>query len=419
MTKIGNISCDPKYHNFLVAKHMLLALLSFSIMLGCTTNERKFETGNKIRSQTLRVQELVDKARTDARAPGFAAVMVDKDRTMLAVSGVRSLKSKQSVSLTDKWHIGSVSKMMTASLTARLVEKGVLDWDSEIGSLFSDVEPNLHQQYRSANIVHFLSHRSGMRLNTSSFSDRMSNYTLDFLRMNGPAGPVPVGFDNGDFTGNPTIDRRHWTRAALQETPVASLGTNKRIYENGNYVVVAAILEHLTGISYEELMRTEVFDPLAMTGAGFGPPGQNSESKQPHGHSRTEGLVTEFPPNGPRRPDNPPVLSPSGRIHLTLSDMAKFMRAHIAGLRGRDGFLKTETYQRLVRPPFGDNYALGWIVRESGGFGHGGTNGKWLAVLEIRPEEERGAFVVTNLGPPQETSAAANALVSKLFKLEN
>ena len=394
----------------------LTVLFVWPALIGCAVSE---PIGLPVQPKPPAIQSLVDEARKSARLPGIAAIVVAKDRTYAAVSGVRSARSKEPVSLSDKWHIGSVTKMMTASMVARLVEQGVLDWDSPMEELFDAVEPDMQAQYRRANIVHFLSHRSGMRLSSEAFSNRMSKYTADYLKQNGPAGPVPTGFEEGDFTGDARTDRLFWTRAALQEKPAAALGDKKRIYENGNYVVAAAIMEHLTGKSYETLMRENLFQPLEMVDAGFGPPGAGGDGVQPLGHSRKDGVTTIFPPDGPVRPDNPPVLSPSGRVHLTLADMEKFMRDHISGRRGEGGSLQQKTYERLHQPPFGDDYALGWIKRKSGGLGHGGTNGKWLAVVEIRPADQAGVFAVTNLGPPSESADAINKLISNLFLFAN
>ena len=310
--------------------------------------------------------------------------------------------------------------MMTATLAARLVEQGVTDWSDPVGALYGDVEADIEPQYAGATLVHFLAHRSGMRLDSDAFSRRMSGLTEEWIRTTGIAGPAPIGFQDGDFTGDPRVDRRHWARAALQEPPVAPLGEPRRIYENGNYVVVASILEHLTDTPYEELMRRTLFEPLGMTGAGFGPPGTLTDAgtwSDPLGHTHgASGVLTMFPPMGPERPDNPPVLSPSGRAHLTAEDVARFMNDHMAGHRGEPALLQPGTYRLLHTPPFGDDYALGWILRDEGGLGHGGTNGKWLAVLEIRPDQDLGVFVATNLGPPEAVSAEVDALVSTLFE---
>ncbi len=365
------------------------------------------------------LQVAVDRARASAKTPGFAVAAIKGRETYAAVSGFRTMNEKYPVTLADRWHIGSVTKMMTAHLVATFVEQREFSWDSTIGELFGKIEPNMDPQYRDATLVHFLTHRSGMQLSSNDFSARMSEMTRKYIEQFGVAGPPPAGFDVGDFAGDPRVDRLHWTRAALQEPPVAPTGQDKRIYENGNYVVVASILEQLADRDYEQLMRERVFTPLRMSNAGFGPPGTDRSSEiaptDPYGHRRHDGRVTMLPPSGPPRPDNPPVLSPSGRVHTSLSDIAQFMRDHVSGHRREAAHLSAESYNVMHNPPFGDDYAMGWITRERGGIGHGGTNGAWLAILEIRPAENVGVFVATNLGPPDETAPAANTLIAESF----
>ena len=385
------------------------------LAIGCATP--KVGPSVDIRSDP-RVHAAVERARVSSDAPGFAAVVVKGDQAFMGVSGHRTHRRERRVTVRDRWHIGSVTKMMTASLVARLVEGDRLHWDTTLGEMLGAVVPEMKAQYRTATLRHVLAHRTGLRLNRDEFADRMSRYTQEFLRKNGASGPPPIGFKDGDFTGDPVVDRLHWTQAALQEPPAAPLGAPKRLYENGNYVVMATVMEQLTGSSWEELMKAELFQPLSMIDAGFGPPGVRGHVTDPYGHRRSgDGTVTPFPPEGPVRPDNPPVIGPSGRVHVSLDDMARFMRDHIAGHLGKPALLSPKTYRVLHTPPFGDDYALGWIRRKSGGLGHGGTNGKWLALVEIRPKDELGVFVVTNLGPPAVTAPAAEQLMTELFEL--
>ena len=56
------------------------------------------------------------------------------------------------------------------------------------------------------------------------------------------------------------------------------------LYSNAGYVIAGAMLEQVTGESWEELIRTEVFEPLGMTRAGFGAPGSADAVDQPRGH---------------------------------------------------------------------------------------------------------------------------------------
>src|SRR6185503_13037441 len=48
------------------------------------------------------------------------------------VLGVRAKGGASRARLNDRWHIGSDAKAMTATMIARLVEKGTLSWDKPL-----------------------------------------------------------------------------------------------------------------------------------------------------------------------------------------------------------------------------------------------------------------------------------------------
>lgn len=51
------------------------------------------------------------------------------------VRGVRSLTSPDTVMLDDRWNLGSDGKAMTATMIARLVERGLLRWDAPLSEM--------------------------------------------------------------------------------------------------------------------------------------------------------------------------------------------------------------------------------------------------------------------------------------------
>jgi D-alanyl-D-alanine carboxypeptidase len=162
--------------------------------------------------------------------------------------------------------------------------------------------------------------------------------------------------------------------------------------------LAGALCEKVTGKAYEALMAEEVFGPLGMASAGFGPPSLGN----PQGHRK--GLMSgRLKAQGvdPTGADNPPPMSPAGRAHMTLPDLAMFGLAHSEGHRGlRNDYLKQETWQFLhtppVRTPAGNDYAYGWIARPDGTLWHNGSNTMWLAELAFDPAKSRAACACGN-----------------------
>jgi len=280
-----------------------------------------------------------------ARAPamGVGWQFVGGARQVL-VDGSRAVDTKVAVNRHDRWHVGSITKSMTATLTARLVEAGALGWHDRIGEILGGDVKDMLPAYRDVTLLHILSHRGGL----------------------------PRDVDPAPST------RRDYARAALRMPPAATPG-EQMLYSNVDYVVAGLILETVTKQPWETLIAAQVFAPLGITSFGFGPPGSAGKLDQPRGH--------EPGPNGPRptRYDVPEVMAPAGRVHMNLDDLLIYLAAH----RDRSfTFLKEASWKMLHTPPFGGDYALGWSVSPDGVLSHGGTNQKWKA--EVAVDRERG-----------------------------
>jgi len=275
------------------------------------------------------------------------------------VDGRRAVDHDSEVTPSDQWHLGSVTKSMTATLVARLVEAGRLDWHATIAGLLDAQWSDALPAYRDVTVLHLLSHRGGLPRD------------------------VAGSFAAGDLHAA----RLAYARDALRQPPSAPLGAQMN-YSNADYVVVGAILESLTGKTWEALMVEEVFAPLDLASGGFGPPGAPGRLDQPMGHSPAAiGLrATEA--------DIPAVVAPAGRVHMDLADLLKFLEAH---RDRRTPYLREASWKTLHTPPFGGDYALGWSVSPTGVLTHGGTNSHWKSEVLVDREAGLAAASVANV----------------------
>jgi CubicO group peptidase (beta-lactamase class C family) len=295
-----------------------------------------------------------------------------------AVAGLRERGADASVQDGDLWHVGSLTKSMTATLAARLVEAGLIDWDSTAGEVLGDRHPSMAEAWADVTLEEFLRHASGMRANTR---------LLDTLRIG--QGP-----------------RAAYVEVVLSAEPVAQRGGF--LYSNAGYVVAGAMLEAAGDATWETLIAREVFGPLGLDSAGFGPP----EGAQPRGHRG--GLVSGLRPVAPGpRADNIPALGPAGRVHLSGGDMLRYLRAHLAA---DPGYLSRESWARLHRAEGPGNYAMGWVASE-GILVHSGSNTMWFAQMRLEPETGVAAFVAVNSGLIDRVSAPVAAAADAAMAL--
>jgi len=334
------------------------------------------------------ISESLEKERKRQELPAVAAMVVTGDRIVAqGVTGVRKLGRPGQAEITDRWHLGSCTKSITATMIGVLVEQRRLSWDTTIPEALRDLAGAIRPEYRSVTIEMLLAHRGGI----------------------GHEWDVPGLWDLlWKREGTPVEERRKMAKAMLSQPPKVPPG--KYLYANCGYGIAGHMAEVVTGKPWEELLKELVFEPLGMSSAGFGVPwdGQPPTDPWPHREDRT-------PVMPGWSADNPPSVGPGGTVHASIGDWAKYIAEHLSGSRGKDGrLLKAETYRRLHQGQAigssGDGYALGWMVvyrdwakgKRSGKRGrclhHAGSNNSWYALVWIAPERDFAVLATTNIG---------------------
>jgi len=327
--------------------------------------------------------------------PGMVAAVVEGDGTVgVAAAGVRRRGSPEKVTVDDRFHVGSCTKSMTATLCAMLVEEGKLSWETTLGGTFPELAESMRPEYRAVTLEQLLTHRGGMPGNV----DRGVMYWQ--LRR---------------LVTTATEARRSLLEGVVAKPPASEPGT-KYLYSNTGYAVAGHMAEQVTGKSWEDLIRVRVFNPLGMSTAGFGAPGSPDVVDEPRGHSASGQPVEPGP-----LADNPPVIGPAGTVHCSIRDWAKYITLHLRGAQGEAKRLKPATFTRL-HTPVGDEpprYAMGWgVARRDWGGGdvltHAGSNTMWFAVTWVAPRRDFAVLVASNQGGDVAAKAcdeAASALI--------
>ena len=311
---------------------------------------------------------------------GLTGAIVASDRVVdVGAAGTRAHASLVPVTIHDKWHLGSITKSMTATLAAVLVEQGALEWTTTLENAFPDF-PGIHLDLRPVPIEPILAHRGG-------FTNEIGRFSTWTQMLTG-TDPLPA-------------QRRAFAMEVLGTAPeFPPLRTYQ--YSNVGYMIAGAALEAVTGQQWETLIRTHLFAPLGMDDTGFGAPGVRSAMDQPRGHLGQGAARVALEPDDPRA-DNPRGLGPAGTVHATMRDLGRYIAMHLAGEQGVADLLQPETIQRLHTPAEGFSYASGWVVtsREWAGgraLVHSGSNLRWYAVVWMAPERDFAVMVATNQG---------------------
>lgn len=312
-------------------------------------------------TETL-TQARLEALRAGVNTPAMAAAASKAGgRSIALATGLRAIGHEQRVTTSDQWHLGSITKSMTATLVARLAEAGRISWNDTIGSVLGGAIPDMRAEYRDVTFRHLCSHRSGMPGNIEM---------ADLLRFS-------------RISDDARAERIAYASLGLHQAPSGPKETTFE-YSNTGYVIVGAMLETKMGATWEALIQEHVFNPLGMASAGHGPPGTAGAYDQPLGHTPNAAGVLE--PQAPNSgdSDNPVALGPAGRVHANFEDVLKYLTAHCSQ---REDFLNRESWQTLHTPPFGGPYAMGFS-RQGNALWHNGSNTLWYA--EVMFDQSRG-----------------------------
>jgi len=380
------------------------AVLASSAVASAAAEPGKPDMVDVVFEKWTSIEPLLEEIRARHGVPALAASTIYDGRIInYAAVGVRKLGSDVKVTPWDKFHIGSCTKAMTATLVAIFVEQGKLKWSATLAEVFPELAGQMHPGYRRVTLLHLAAHRGGLASKTWPKG-------MSFLDVHGLPGP-------------PRKARWEFVRRKLAEPPEASPG-EKYIYSNCGYAILGVACEQVADAAYEDLMQTYIFRPLGMHSAGFGAMGTPGKIDQPWQHRVEDGKAIPIEP-GPRA-DNPPAIAPAGTVHCAIGDWAKFVQVHLRGARDGPTPLPITNWPRLHTPAFGGTYAAGWgtVHRAWGGgrvYTHSGSNKMNYAVVWMAPHRNFAVVVATNQAgdtAPKACDDAAAAIIRKYLPQE-
>ncbi|MDB6133205.1 MAG: D-alanyl-D-alanine carboxypeptidase precursor [Verrucomicrobiales bacterium] len=355
-------------------------------------------TGHEI----VNLQPALESIRAAHGIPAMGCAVVLGGRIAgIGVTGVRkSGVPNSAVTLGDRWHHGSVTKGMTATLAAIMVQSGEIRWGSTLAEVFPALAPGMHAQWRGATLEQLTSNRGGA-----------------------PEDLAPGGIwaQVQAFGGMPRDARRLLLERLAATAPDSPPGTRYE-YSNAGFSLAGHMLEETAGKPWEELITERLFKPLGMTSAGFGVPATPRSIDEPWGHRFANGSPSPVE-SGPAA-DNPPAIGPSATVHCSLPDLARYVAFHLAGHRSGTALLDRDAFLKLHTPyPDNADYAHGWsaLDRPWGGgekvLTHSGSNTLWLTTVWLAPGRDFGVIPLCNMaGSPNPSAGANNEAVSRMIK---
>jgi CubicO group peptidase (beta-lactamase class C family) len=361
----------------------VLAALAALLAAGCAVGVARSNAPEPDTNDTITdpqwLQTELGRVREKRNLPAVAACVVIGDRVVAASAvGVRKQGEETPVTRDDRFHIGSIAKPMTATLTGILADRKLIQFDTTLEKMFPEIQPDMRTEYRKVTLSQLLGHVSGM-----------------------PYQPRTSERDT-DARGKTLADKRYeYVKAALADEPAAAAG--KQFIYGGGSIIVASYLERTTRQPFEELMSEHLFKRLGMRSAAFGSTATAPDQVDgPWEHDVVEGKPKAIPPDPAQAAQ---TRSPAGRnVVCTVADLGRFASATLLASQKKGQLLTLETAAAILTPVPPGHHTPAWGYAERVDwargpvFWHSGSNLRNFALVHIVPGENYAICVMTNVG---------------------
>src|SRR5580692_9366035 len=192
--------------------------------------------------------KLVPAALREYNVPGLAVALIRNGAVVwMKGYGLADVASASPITPDTPFNVGSLSKTATAWGVMRLVERGKVQLDQPVDAYLKGWRlPPSQFDAKQVTVRRVLSHTAGI-----------SNH--DYHGWD-PASPLP-----------PIVDSLSGKTGTGEVRVVAQPGT-VFAYSGADYAIMQLLIESVSGLSFQDYMKAEVFQPLGMKDTGFGLP---------------------------------------------------------------------------------------------------------------------------------------------------
>ncbi len=323
-----------------------------------------------------RMDDFVTEQLQASGLPGVAIAILEDGRTP-HVRGFGQNGRGAAITADTPFPIGSLTKSFTALLVRQLVDAGQLDAEAPVQRVLPWFRVADTDASKRITIRHLLNQTSGF-----SRADGIAP-----LLQNSPSSIDELARGLAHVSLNRPVGERFE-------------------YSNLNYVVLGAVLQAVTKLPWQDLVRERVFQPLGMT-----------HSHTDLNRAREDGMTGLYRVwfGWPVRQDLQmlPGIAPTGGLVASASDMARYLGMLLAnGAAPSGSVLSAKSVALLLEPSappartnllsadFNFRYGEGWFV---GPFGaaqdarwHLGSLSSFVAWMVLMPETKQAVVVLIN-----------------------
>ncbi|SDS70222.1 CubicO group peptidase, beta-lactamase class C family [Formosa sp. Hel1_31_208] len=216
-------------------KHLTLVCLFLACFFSCKNDTNDVLTADKKGEYAQFVNEM----KTLGIHTGNILVYDNGEVVFKSAYGLRSIDPIDSLNLNSQFRLASVSKQFTGMAIMKLKEKGQLDYDQKVNSILSDFP------YDNITVRHLLHHTSGV---------------TDYERL------IAENFVKEDPTKTYILGNDEILNTFYRVDPELDFQPGEKWeYSNTGYLVLATIVEKISGQHFRQFLKEQIFDPVGMT----------------------------------------------------------------------------------------------------------------------------------------------------------
>jgi CubicO group peptidase (beta-lactamase class C family) len=323
-------------------------------------------------SLETRFQEYLAAQRTVNQFSGSVLVVKSGQVVLRTGVGLANREWEMANTADTKFRLGSITKQFTATAVMLLEQDGKLQVEDSIDKHIADAP----EAWKKVTIHHLLSHTSGIPSYTSD-----PTYGREMYK------PYPLPELIGRFRGK-----------ALEFEP-----GEKWNYSNSGYVLLGAIIERASGMTYAEFLQKRIFGPLGMRNSGYDSwaailmKRASGYSKGPGGSIVNAAYLDMSQPHA------------AGSLYSTVDDLLLWHKALLG-----EKVLPKAVLERMFTA-VKNNYGYGWATGTVDGKAmqsHGGGINGFATFIGRIPSDDSLVVVLSNL-----QSANSQAVALDLMQL--
>lgn len=326
---------------------------------------------------------LIENVTRSYELPGLAiGIVADTEIVYAKGFGVKSIETREPISMTTLFHMASISKPFVATAIMQWVERGQVQLDAPIITYLPYFKLD-DERYSSITVQQMLSHVSGM--------PDVEDYEWDKPQ-----------YDEG------ALER--YVRSLSSKKLLSEPG-EKFAYSNMAFECLGDVIAKVSGMSFDDYVKRYVLNPAGMAESSFLKPEHLPENwAAPHVRVLATLAWEGYPYNR--------MHGPSSTLHSSALEMCNWAITNLR--RGKfecNNILGPSSYDVLWKPwaeiGEGEQMGLSWFLGEYRGermVEHGGGDTGFRTHLVMLPDKRAAVVVLCNLIPAPGWEIARSAL---------